>query len=312
MSIEHSGVIDALSLDRDSRLVMAIWNPLDWNIGTFIKLQTKINAYLASGYADNFLARRPDRSAREFEIKLISRHEPDPQSEILLRRLVDFQAKQGLTLSYETATDFTHLLYQGDYSQHRQNVEIRTARGDRNEYRVAKRELATAPPQVYVYHCFVSYTTREEEVRQIKPYVDDLIGELQARGLRVCPVFYDGFYLRDSHYADEELRAHLRQAVELSAFMVTFLSPGYFTSKWCAYEVEANDREHRRRGHPASEWSLLPIEWKESNAPARFRRYARYLRIDPSWSSQAAALDAAGRYVREWYPEATWVFDHRF
>lgn len=35
---------------------------------------------------------------------------------------------------------------------------------------------STSPPKYYEYHCFISYTTREEEIRILKPFLDDSMG----------------------------------------------------------------------------------------------------------------------------------------
>lgn len=125
-----------------------------------------------------------------------------------------------------------------------------------------RKEASTSPPAHYDYHCFISYTSREDEIKKIKPFIDDYIGVLQAQGVTFCPVYYDGWYLRRDHYEDFELRERLRDGISRSAFSVCFLSPGYYTSRWCIYEWMTTELVHTGRGTPAQEYSILPICWK--------------------------------------------------
>ncbi len=121
---------------------------------------------------------------------------------------------------------------------------------------------STSPPAHYDYHCFISYTTREDEIKKIKPFVDEYVRRLQAQGVTVCPIFYDGWYLQRPHYDDQELARLLRKGIERSAFSVCFLSPGYYESPWCIYEWGTTGEVHSGRGYPAQKFSILPICWK--------------------------------------------------
>jgi TIR domain len=89
----------------------------------------------------------------------------------------------------------------------------------------------------FSYHCFLSYTTREEEVREVQPRVDELIERFTNYGYQVAPIFYDHyiFGLR----TPSNLRAALSRANHESAFMVILVSPGYFTSPWCIFDGHA-------------------------------------------------------------------------
>ena len=83
--------------------------------------------------------------------------------------------------------------------------------------------MSTTP---YRYHCFLSYTTREDDVRAMKPFLDAYIARLQALGVTFCPIFYDGWYLERRQYRDEELCMRLYEGVAMSAFTVAMLSLG--------------------------------------------------------------------------------------
>lgn len=110
---------------------------------------------------------------------------------------------------------------------------------------------------------FVSYTTREAEVKAVKPLVDSYIRELERNAIAVAqisPVFYDCIYIREP-LEDPDLELRLRKAIEQSHFMAAFLSPGYIQSRWCRYEwncmTSREDATVRR---------VLPLHWKPSLA----------------------------------------------
>src|SRR5262245_58733016 len=104
------------------------------------------------------------------------------------------------------------------------------------------------------WHAFVSYTTREEEVRAIKPFVDAYICETKKHGVTVCPVWYDGWYLQGRHYGPAELGEELSSAIAASMMTSAFLSPQYCVSEWCNFEWDESERVRTR---------ILPILWKD-------------------------------------------------
>lgn len=141
------------------------------------------------------------------------------------------------------------------------------------------------------YHCFVSYTTREEEVREIKPTVDAFVDRLRAADLIVAPFFYDHLCLERRHYTSRELRDALVHGVAESVCMVSFVSPGYLSSPWCMSEWGSMDGIQHYRGprFPA----ILPIVWKEIDEPdseiVRSRPYLKINRWESLWGSPPLA-----------------------
>jgi hypothetical protein len=111
-----------------------------------------------------------------------------------------------------------------------------------------------------IHHCMISYTTREEEVRAVKPFVDWFCDLLRARGIRPL-VWYDGYYVERRLYPDRELAEILKSAVRSCWFTVSFLSPGYLFSPWCGFEVAETIRAHEER-HTDPQFQLLPVFWK--------------------------------------------------
>ena len=192
-----------------------------------------------------------------------------------------------------------------------------TSFGKRNLVRRQNRiTRSTSPEATYEYHAFISYTTREDEVRVIKPFIDEYIGILQAQGVHVCPVFYDGWYLRDRQYDNVTLEKELRQGIHQSAFTIAFLSPGYLTSTWCCFEWMTTEEEHRKRDFPAPSYSILPICWKKPLS----KNYGRCSHAvlsrhhsDISYSFRANpqralrwAIARTRAYLDTWYPMQGW------
>ena len=105
------------------------------------------------------------------------------------------------------------------------------------------RNVATSPPKHYEYHFFLSYTTREEEVQVVKPFIDDYRHAIEQEWWNVR-IYYDGWRLPSGHKPDGWLRLKLEAAIKSSAFLVAFVSPGYLTSEWCHWELDVAHREH--------------------------------------------------------------------
>jgi TIR domain len=86
-------------------------------------------------------------------------------------------------------------------------------------------------------HVFLSYTSREEEVRAVQPLVDLYCRELWQRARsNGLDVFYDHFSLEQRWYSDEELEALLDYHIAKASMFVGFISPAYVESRWCCHE----------------------------------------------------------------------------
>jgi hypothetical protein len=111
---------------------------------------------------------------------------------------------------------------------------------------------------------FISYTTREEEVRTIQPLVDKYCRGLWERARQHgVDVFYDHFALKRVEYSRQQLEGHLLYAIKHSHMMTAFLSPGYVESEWCQFEWD------RWRDHHQSGWVHL-IYWKPTISARQF------------------------------------------
>lgn len=120
------------------------------------------------------------------------------------------------------------------------------------------------------FNVFLSYTTREEEVKKIKPLLDIYCRELWkwAQSNRI-EIFYDDFTMEKRQYADSELEHILEDAIKKSQMMTAFLSPEYVKSKWCQFEY----LKTREPKHPP----VHAIFWKWFNLGTAFLPYSEYL-----------------------------------
>lgn len=165
--------------------------------------------------------------------------------------------------------------------------------------RPSRRPVATSPPASYKYHCFISYTTREDEIRIIKPFIDDYTRRLHAEGY-LTTIFYDGYKIPEVPNRPDDLLAKiLADAIYDAAFVVAFVSPGYTGSEWCRFELDTALREHRQRGAPATCASCLPILWKHRylSNPETLLRHPFLSERQPLDIAHAIAQ---GRFSRQW------------
>jgi hypothetical protein len=98
-------------------------------------------------------------------------------------------------------------------------------------------KLEALNPIMTEFHIFLSYTSREEEVKQIKPLIEEYCRDLwewaRSNGIEI---FYDEFSMKKRLYPESELEQILKNAVNRSQLMTAFLSPAYVESKWCRFE----------------------------------------------------------------------------
>jgi hypothetical protein len=110
------------------------------------------------------------------------------------------------------------------------------------------------------FHVFLSYTSREEEIKWIKPLIDiycrDLWKWAQSNGIEI---FYDDFTMQKRRYSDLELEKILRDTVNRSHLMTAFLSLAYVESEWCRFEYLVT-RTSREPVVHAIVWKDFPLD----------------------------------------------------
>ncbi|MEZ5329856.1 MAG: toll/interleukin-1 receptor domain-containing protein [Verrucomicrobiales bacterium] len=121
----------------------------------------------------------------------------------------------------------------------------------------------------------MSYSTRDDEMETIKPFVDRYADEMR-RHVPYIPVFYDGFYVSDGH---PHLEDYLAKAVHDSDFTTAFLSPGYVSSPWCACEwgcslaySQCDPKANKPLRHEMFAIKWKRYEWDRSNSLFEGRR----------------------------------------
>ncbi len=119
-------------------------------------------------------------------------------------------------------------------------------------------------------YVFLSYTSRESEVKLIQPLVDAYCYEFWLWANRNgFHIFYDHFSIPQGiQIPEDELRETLAYSIRRSHLMTAFLSEGYTESKWCCFEwAEAvcnNNLVHGIHWKPPSlenEWLRCEARW---------------------------------------------------
>jgi hypothetical protein len=138
------------------------------------------------------------------------------------------------------------------------------------------------------YHCFLSYTGRDREVRELAPLLDAVVGAFRSLGIVQAPVFWDRFEMGREADAASVARA-ISEGAKQSVCMIAFVTPSYLTSKWCLYEWGCMAGAHLDRG---PEWPvILPFITKPLGDDGQF--------VLQTPSLLAAEIDwrALGRYA---------------
>src|SRR4051812_6799320 len=109
------------------------------------------------------------------------------------------------------------------------------------------------------YHCFISYTNRESELRDLKPLLDGIGDAFRSLDVRVAPFFWDRFNI-DRQCGTSELATKLFNAIHESVCMIALVSPLYVSSPWCIFEWGCMAGIHLNRG---PKWpAIRPYIWK--------------------------------------------------
>jgi TIR domain len=87
-----------------------------------------------------------------------------------------------------------------------------------------------------MYDYFLSYTTREREIKAVLPFVDKLIDYLKREGYEPFPFFLDRAVLGRFDGPDDELWGALAVGILRSRCVLAVVSPGYLWSGWCRRE----------------------------------------------------------------------------
>jgi hypothetical protein len=88
MSVEDLNVIDLVSIDKNERVILTISDHLEWDKANshLLKLQDKINLYLAAIENKSLYEVYPDAKGRNIVISVVSKYFPGADGEIFLQR----------------------------------------------------------------------------------------------------------------------------------------------------------------------------------------------------------------------------------
>jgi hypothetical protein len=105
---------------------------------------------------------------------------------------------------------------------------------------------------------FCSYTTREQEMKQIRPLVLKISADIKSRGYGCLleMIWLDLHRMQPPPMDQQTIAGMLEEGVLSSIAMVSFISPSYFGSEWCRFEWEMA----RRNDMP-----IYGVVWKGSD-----------------------------------------------
>lgn len=141
------------------------------------------------------------------------------------------------------------------------------------------------PPDESHRYLFVSYTSREAEVRQLRPFLDAFLKALPEAAWRRFGIWYDGVDLPQRRRTDLDLARQLTDAISICDFTTAFVSPLYLGSRWCQFEWVLTEKLHGRQ------W-ILPLEWKSISYLRHFARWKGPYRVSRCTIHPHRHLDA--------------------
>jgi hypothetical protein len=156
---------------------------------------------------------------------------------------------------------------------------------------------------------FLSYTTREADVKRLKAILDPFLQALPDYTWSRLGVWYDAVDIRHTSNGvgsepegnNSWLEREILDGLQRCDFTLAMISPHYMRSHWCRFEWRSGQQIHR----PPTN---LPANWKRTRY---FRHYATW--TDPyrkEWLDLCSMdpLSAAGRLLEE---VVTYSDEHR-
>jgi hypothetical protein len=170
-------------------------------------------------------------------------------------------------------------------------------------------------PHPFNYHFFVSYTTREDEVRAILPTIDAFVGELEQHGFTAKPPFWlDRIEIGQmGNVPDATLRDILANGIDQCIALIAFVSPGYVNSEFCRFEWSHFGNSSRTDRFAA------PLIWKwpkhddgetfEPGAWEMFERHDKRIDLGPIGGLDKVILESV-EFLHECYNWRGSRWDH--
>lgn len=107
MAVDNKNIIDAISIDKNNRVVLTISDHLEWDKENthLIILQDKINAYFDILESKEIYNIYPDSKNKEIAILLYIKHLPNKDGKKFLKIVEDFLNNSGYSFNFYHLTD---------------------------------------------------------------------------------------------------------------------------------------------------------------------------------------------------------------
>jgi hypothetical protein len=104
MSIEQTGVVDAIGVDKETgQVVLTISDHLEWDDDHLLLLQEKLNLYIGFVEAGELLDVYPDSKGRQVCINIICKYPPNVGGENFLSRVGSILDRVGIRLAFQVS-----------------------------------------------------------------------------------------------------------------------------------------------------------------------------------------------------------------
>lgn len=102
MSIEDPNIIDFVSLDPTGNVFLTISDHLEWDADNehLLLLQEKINSYLGAIESGDLYNKYPKAKGRKLIINLATKHSPNEEGYIFLKKVKTMLGKAGYDFKY--------------------------------------------------------------------------------------------------------------------------------------------------------------------------------------------------------------------
>jgi hypothetical protein len=109
MSIEQANVIDLITSDtEDGHITLIISDGLEWGSQKhLIKLQNKLNSYLAFIQSGELLQKHPAAKGKRIHLDLVCRYEPDEDSKQFLQLCAEAIMDAGYQFRYRLHSQYS-------------------------------------------------------------------------------------------------------------------------------------------------------------------------------------------------------------
>lgn len=103
MSVEDRKIIDLIGTEENGTIVLTISDHLEWDDEHLIKLQYKINDYLAFIESGEILESYPSAKSKKLRISVVCKHDPNTEGLAFFKNCAEIIWEAGYKFSYEVS-----------------------------------------------------------------------------------------------------------------------------------------------------------------------------------------------------------------